>query len=389
MTPPSSPQWGTATKSIVATMFLILVGFVVVRFQEMVVPLIFSFITASILNPVAERVSRRWHLSWGGAVNLIYGILVVALISLIVAAGIAIEQQFVTLYTSVIELITDLPARVETLFSQVIVLGPFRLDLSSTNLQPLYEQALSAVQPALSQTGALVGTLATSTASLIAWIFFILIISYYLLHDLKNLLPSIEHLVPPLYVEDARRLMAALGPIWNNFLRGQITLSISMGLIVGITMTVLQVRYSPILGLLAALAEFAPVVGPFVSLTVGTLVAFFQASNWLGLDPFYFALVIAIIYIILQQIENNVLYPRILGQSLHLHPILILVGAIIGANLAGILGLLLAAPILATLRLFGGYAYRKVFDLDPWPESEPAPPPEPRASWRDWFKRFF
>ena len=76
--------------------------------------------------------------------------------------------------------------------------------------------------------------------------------------------------------------------------------------------------------------------------------------------------------ILLQQLENNFLVPRILGGTLNLNPVIILVGAIVAADLAGIVGLLLSAPVLATLRLFGRYVYRKLFDLDPW-DDPPAP----------------
>jgi predicted PurR-regulated permease PerM len=183
------------------------------------------------------------------------------------------------------------------------------------------------------------------------------------------------------------RLAQELGPIWNAFLRGQVILALVMGLVVGITMAVLGVRYAPVLGLLAGLLEFIPIVGPIIAGGVAVLVALFQPTNWLGWSPIYFALLILGVQVLLQQLENNFLVPRIIGGSLNLHPIIILVGAIVGANLAGITGLLLSAPVIASLRLFGGYIYRKMFDLDPWPN----PPPRleaPRPSeWPRWFTR--
>jgi hypothetical protein len=115
-------------------------------------------------------------------------------------------------------------------------------------------------------------------------------------------------------------------------------------------------------------------------------VALFQESNYLGLNPLTFAIVVLIASVLLQQIENNFLVPRILGGSLNLHPIVILVGALIAANLAGIVGLLLSAPIMATLRLFGQYVYRKMFDLDPWPERPVRPRPPTEVRWWRWLR---
>jgi hypothetical protein len=178
-----------------------------------------------------------------------------------------------------------------------------------------------------------------------------------------------------------------LGPIWNAFLRGQITLGIVMGLVVGITMAVLNVRYPVVLGLLAGLLEFVPVIGPLIAGTVAVLVALFQPSNWYGLDPVPFALIVLVASILLQQVENNFLVPRILGGSLNLHPVVILVGALVAANLAGVIGLLLSAPILATLRLFGQYVYRKMFDLDPWPERPARPRAPAEVKWARWLRK--
>ncbi|MGH2522315.1 MAG: AI-2E family transporter, partial [Anaerolineales bacterium] len=284
--------------------------------------------------------------------------------------------------------------QLESLLSQPLHLGPFTLDLSrpfaigplvidlsSIDLRPLYDQLLNAIQPALSQTGTFVGSLASGTASFLGWLLFILIISYYLLHDLKNLVPSIEQVVPEGYRYDVRRLAAELGPIWNAYLRGQITLAIVMGLVVGITMAVLGVRYAPVLGLMAGLLEFIPIIGPFVAGVVAVVVALFQPSNYLGLFPVYFALLVAAAQILLSQIENNFLVPRIIGGSLNLHPVVIIVGALVAANLAGIIGLLLSAPLIATLRLFGRYVYRKMFDLDPWPDPLAPPPPPVALTW--------
>jgi predicted PurR-regulated permease PerM len=111
---------------------------------------------------------------------------------------------------------------------------------------------------------------------------------------------------------------------------------------------------------------------------IAAVVAFFQGSNWWGLDPLTFTLLVIAFFIVVQQLENNLLVPRILGNALKLNPVTILVAAVIGATLAGVLGILLSAPTVATLILLGRYVYRKVFDLSPWdppidgrPESAP------------------
>ncbi len=80
--------------------------------------------------------------------------------------------------------------------------------------------------------------------------------------------------------------------------------------------------------------------------------------------------------ILIQQIENALLVPRIVGGALNLHPFIVIVGVFMGASLAGVLGAVLAAPIIASLKVLGGYTWRKLFDLPPFPDM---PPPEVAA----------
>ncbi|MGH2522372.1 MAG: AI-2E family transporter, partial [Anaerolineales bacterium] len=190
---PISPRWGALTKFLISLVFVVLVGSLLVRFSEMLAPLAFAFILAYLLNPVIERITARTRLSWGAAVALVYLVLVLLLITVLVVAGIALGQQIVGFYTVMAEdILPNLPSQLQSLLSQPLHLGPFTLDLSrpftigplvidlsSIDLRPLYDQLLNAIQPALSQTGTFVGSLASGTASFLGWLLFILIISYY------------------------------------------------------------------------------------------------------------------------------------------------------------------------------------------------------------------
>ncbi len=384
---PISPRWSPSAKFLIWLVCIVVVGALVVRFHELVGPLLFAGILAYILTPVVKWLTNRTGLSWGMAVVLIYLVIVILLLAILIAAGIAIEQQIISLSHSILTLTTDLPARLEALLRQPInFFGIFTLDLSTTELKPIYDQAVEAIRPALSEMGGVLGSLASQTAAVMGWLLFILLISFYLLHDLNHLTPSLEKLVPHGYLYDARRLAAELGPIWDAFLRGQITISVILGLLVGVSLAILGVHYAPGLGVLATLMEFIPLIGPLISVSVGVLVAVFQPGNWLGLSPIWYAVLVLVVYNVLQQIQNNVIIPRILGRSLHLHPIILIIGAFIAASLAGVVGLLLSAPTIATLRLFGRYVYRKLFDIDPWPPVLPEPEPPSQRDRLRWLR---
>jgi predicted PurR-regulated permease PerM len=89
------------------------------------------------------------------------------------------------------------------------------------------------------------------------------------------------------------------------------------------------------------------------------------------------------------QIIDNLITPRIMARTLKVHPAAVLVAALIAANLLGILGVVIAAPFLATATLLGKYTMRKMFDQDPWPEAEEQPAPPLGAEWIARIKSFF
>jgi predicted PurR-regulated permease PerM len=399
---PTSPRWGVFTKFLVSLILVVLFGALLVRFQQMIAPLVLAVILAYVLRPAVETISTRTGLSWSATAAIIYLLLLVVIITLLTVAGFALVQQVQGLYEAVLAITENPAGRLEEILSQPVRLGPFVFDLSrpfmigpfgpfqaplSGEWQPLLEQAFNAIQPALSRLGVVISTFASGTVETLGWLVFILVVSFYLLNDLRTLGVSIERVVPEGYEYDSRRLVNELGPIWNAFLRGQITLAIVMGIVVGVTMFLLNVRYAVVLGLLAGLLEFVPIIGPLIAGTVAVVVALFQPTNWFGLNPVTYAILVLIASFLLQQIENNFLVPRILGGSLNLHPVVILVGALIAANLAGIIGLLLSAPVLATLRLIGQYVYRKMFDLDPWPTPPARPRPPAEVKWARWMRK--
>jgi predicted PurR-regulated permease PerM len=138
-------------------------------------------------------------------------------------------------------------------------------------------------------------------------------------------------------------------------------------------LNVLGLRFAIGIAIMAGLARLLPYIGPAITLIVTALVAFFQADNYLGLPPIYYAALIIILMWVIDQIFDNYISPRIFGYTLNVHPAAILIAALIFANFIGVIGLVLAAPVVATLNLLSRYVFRKMFDLDPWPEPENAP----------------
>jgi predicted PurR-regulated permease PerM len=262
-----------------------------------------------------------------------------------------------------------------------LVIGPWVIDLS-TVINPLLGSVGSAVQPLLAQTGALLASIAGATASVVGLVLVVMLFGYYLLLDFGGLDEYVMHFVPRAYQSDVQRLMKATQQVWRAFIRGQLILGAVVGVLTGIALAAVGLRFALVLGLIAGVLELVPTFGPIVAGVLAILVALFQGTNSLGLTPLAFALVVIGVSFLIQQIENNLLVPRIIGGSLNLHPMVVLLGAIVGGTMAGILGVLLAAPVIATGRLWLGYFYRKTVGLETWPaDLEPLRRSASRPSW--------
>jgi predicted PurR-regulated permease PerM len=255
----------------------------------------------------------------------------------------------------------------EELASQPIVFLGREWELSS-----VYQQLSQALQSFLSAIAAGTVDVVVGFASTLFWLVFILLAAFYLVKDADRITGWLDDLPPSSMQEDAIRLRRRITNVWNAFLRGQILMAFFLAVITTIVATIVGLPNPLALGLLAGAMEFVPNLGPIIAAVPAVLLAFFQGSSWVPLSNFWFAVLVLGLYLIIQQIEGNVLLPRILGQSLNLHPLIVLVAVIAGGSLAGILGVLLAAPVVATMRVLADYLYKRLTDQDPFPEEEPA-----------------
>lgn len=375
----SSPRWSPATKLVIGLTVTAIVVFLLFRFLNIVGPLLLAFLLAYLFYPLAGRLHQSVRIPWGTAVGIVYLVLLVMFLGSIAAGGLALLEQVQSLIGFLQTAITGLPDFIENAISQPFEIGPFvfRPDAFDLDANTIGEQVLGAVQPLLSGAGTLVGTLASSAAEVVGWMFFILLISYFMLSESGGFPNRLFNLTIPGYQDDLKRLGDELGRIWNAFLRGQLIIVAMTILIYTILLGSLQVKFFIGLALLAGLARFIPYVGPAVAWTTYGLVAYFQGHTIFGLSPIvYVALVVGCAWVF-DMVLDNFIVPRLMSDALRVHPAAVMVSALIGVNLLGVIGVVLAAPVLATMKLFMDYIIHKLLDQNPWENMHTMPPPAP------------
>ncbi len=368
--PSSSPSWGATTKLVVALTLVAVVGGLLIRFEKVLAPLLLALVLAYLFYPIASFVQRAMHLPWRFVVGIIYILFLAVLLSLLTASGVGLIQQIQNLVIFVQNSLTVIPSLMAQASGRVYQFGPLQFDFSHLNLNPLGKQLLGLIQPVLGKTGTLLGTVASETAQFLGWLFFVVLISYFALSESGGTRRRIVWLDIPGYTDDIHRLGNELGLIWNAFLRGQTIVFFLTFFTYAVVFSLFGVNYAIGIAVLAGLAKFVPYFGEPVTWITLALVSYFQGSGPFGLPPLTYAIISVGLALLIDQIIDNLITPRILARALHVHPAGVLIAALIAASFLGLLGVIIAAPMLATVTLLWRYMMRKMLDLDPWSKGE-------------------
>ena len=362
----SSPPWGSNTKLIVGLTCVAATAGLAIYSRSIIGPLILAFILASLIHPVAVWMSARLRFGWRLSVNIIFFLLLVVSTAIFAVAGLTIIQQAQSLLDFVQSFVNNLPETIDHLIHEQVVLGPFAIDLALLDIEELARQMLGMVEPLISQAGSMLGAVAASAAITTWWAIFIFLVSYFLLSASNQVQQGLVRIEIPGYDTDIQQLVDELSRIWGAFLRGQLILSLLITVVYYIMLSILGTRLALVIAILAGLAAFVPYLGPMVVWAITAIVTFLQPSNYFGLQPIFFTLLVLVCCVILNQIVDNFIYPRLMGSRLGIHPAGILIAAIVVTDWIGLVGLLLAAPVLATITLLARYIGHKMFDMDPW-----------------------
>lgn len=400
--------WHRSLRQWIAIAFIVLFVLGMRILWPFLGPLSFALLLTYILIPIVNRVQSKmgWPRTAVAACVYLMLLVILSLIPLLFIPIIVEQVQGVA--PPVIKGIEQLGTQIESFETQTIlgqVIDPAELysQLSSSLVNLITNFASSSFNFLFSMT--------TTFLSSLAWLLLILVVSFYLVNDAPNLKQYFWGLVPHQARQELYYLIRRIDQTWNAFLRGQLLLATVIFVVTSLTLIILGVPQPLFLGVLAGLLNLVPNIGPFLSCVPAIALAFIQGSTQFDTSNILFAIIVTISYILIQQVESQWLTPRIIGNSVNLHPTMIIIGAIIGFSAIGIFGIFLAAPTLASLRIISGYAYRKMLEPNYKPPlidlpTEIAVIPDPRqrvmkpvvplvnrtadlSLWHQWLARTF
>lgn len=363
------PRWPYATKLTISLLLLAFFTYLLSRFNEIIPPFIIAVIIAYILNPVVNYLQKRIRISRSLLIFLTY-VFVLAIIIIIPIVIIPFFADNVsTAEINTQQLLKSLQAALSKEYRLIgITIHP------SSLLDQVIVTLQGFIEPVIGQTVTIVMSIITS----IIWIIFIILVSFYLIRDGTRLDEWITAHLPSTYLPDYKWIHNEIAQIWGAFFRGQLLLSTIVAIIFIIAGSILGLPLAIAMGILAGILEFLPSIGHAIWLFLASLLAFFLGSTWIPIPNWAFMLIIIGLHLFFEQFDLNYLIPRIIGRSVHLPPLVVILGIVSAALLAGVLAIPLAAPTIASARIIGQYIFANLFDMEWTPISviEPLPPPK-------------
>jgi predicted PurR-regulated permease PerM len=187
---------------------------------------------------------------------------------------------------------------------------------------------------------------------------------FYILKDRVALTTAFDRTLPATWRFDVWATLRIVRRVFGQWVRAQLILGVTVGVFTFIGLLILSRfvdpifgRYAVLLSVTAGILELVPIIGPIIAAVPAVLLA-----ATAGLEPVIAAF---LLYLLVQQVENNVLVPKIQGDAVQLHPALVMFAIVIGGALVGLLGAILALPVSAALRDVTRYLFRRLSPDEP------------------------
>lgn len=306
------------------------------KFGHLALIVAFSVLLTYALLPAVNFFARFRFVPRGLSILLVYAVMFLGLATFIAVISVPASKQvkeFASSYPEYVSQFNDGIPKLQAELDQRNIDYNLR-DRTSELVSHLEDNADNAVTKTGSVVTGFFGTLST--------LFFILFVTAYFLHSGHRFVQRIIGLFPKRRQRLVRKLTTDYDRILGSFVRGQLLIALIVAVTVGIFTTIIGLPYSVIIGLVAGVTALIPVIGALLGVVLPVVIAAFVKPI---LIP-----VFLVFFILLNELTDKVLYPRIVGRAVELHPLLVLFALLIGVSLAGIAGALLATPVLALIK---------------------------------------
>jgi membrane protein len=326
--------------------------------SQVISPLLLGFAIAYLLSPIChffERIlsknallSKKQSICQNISILMTFLLLILGVVFLGSLLLSTLTKSIQVLrFEDLFQGVEDFASTVEKFYSDLYVrLGnlPIGGEDAKEAVQLLLQKAVVFFQNMGNSVFSSLGSLAGALSTLVFGIIF----SLYFLADGQKILSYWARIFRLLFgerrLEKLRRFFIDADRVFAGYLRGQIIDGTIMAVLVSVSLSVLQVRYAVVIGVLTGFGNLIPYVGPFIAYGMTALVCLVY-GDFTKILPALIAL------FVIQTVDGNVINPRLLSQNIDVHPLVVIIALIIGGSLGGFLGIFLAAPVASLIKL--------------------------------------
>jgi len=317
----------------------IVISYIFLKFIVVLKPIVYSLIISLILTYLLNPAVNYFHKK---GISRALSILIVFLI-----CSIVIILLVIYFLPIIIEEIKNLIIFIPETSNKIRIFTDHFQKYYMSGLPPEIKQVIynniSKVQILI------IGLLETSMALIIALFsqfFFIIVIpvfTFYFLRDVEKISQGMFLFIPNKFRDEYFIIIKEIDEILNGYIRGQLLVSFLVGFLTTISLLILKIKFSLLIGIVTGLFNIIPYFGPIFGLIPAAIMGFIES-------PFK-GFLVTVVFLIIQQVESGILSPKIIGDRVGLHPIVVIISLLIGGQFFGVLGLLLTVPVVAILRV--------------------------------------
>ncbi|MBO9606096.1 MAG: AI-2E family transporter [Paenibacillaceae bacterium] len=312
--------------------------------QTLLLPFILSGVLYYIMRPLVTLLERR-GVKRAYGVPIIFLLFLGLVVMLVLLVGPVIQEQINSLLTNAPQMISLVQKQVDKLQENRWI-----ADYYNEHQQEIEAKIAEFSKNILSSTGNALNTLLGFISDVVVLLSTVPFIVYYLLKEGDKFSKFVLRVTPDEHDDEAMKILKDMDAALSNYIQGKFLVSLGLGILMYVGYEIIGLQYSLILALVLTMMNLIPFVGVFIGMIPSVVVAL--------IDSPAMVIKVIVVVVIAQQIENNFISPQVMGKKLAIHPLTIILLLIAVGSLTGLLGMFVAIPTYAVIKVVASHLYR-------------------------------
>ncbi|UQS86410.1 AI-2E family transporter [Nicoliella spurrieriana] len=313
------------------------------------VPILVAGALFYMLNPIVELLMKIHYKKFRVGRTTAVAIIFIAFLGALVYLGVSFIPNIFTQVTNLFNQLPDVAESTEKTIEDITNHGWLQNIDITDYINQIQTYLTNYTQNVLSSVTTSLGNIISMATSVVIVIITVPVILFYMLKDGHKLMPTIKKMIPADHQKQTISLLGKMNETIARYIGGQMIECLFVGIFTSLGYVFIGQKYALLLGVFAGVCNIIPYVGPYIGILPSLLVAFSNSVTQV--------IYVIIVVLIVQQLDGNLVYPNVIGKSLQIHPLTIIVILLAAGNISGLIGMILAIPLYAVVKVVVQYLY--------------------------------